>query len=137
MDKTKIVNTIGKRKRAIARATTKAGKGSIRINKIPIDKIKPEIVKLKILEPIILADIIKDKLDITVKINGGGIFGQADAARQAISRGLIKWTNDKDLQKKIINYDRTLVSYDPRRTEPHKPSRSKQGPRRKKQLSKR
>lgn len=135
--KSKIINTVGKRKCAIARATLKPGKGRITINSKPLDKVKPELAKLKITEPLILAGIAKDKIDITVTVNGGGIFGQADAARQAISRGLIEWTKDKDLEKTITAYDRTMIRYDPRRTEPHKPSRSKQGARRKKQLSKR
>ena len=136
-DKTKIVSTIGKRKCAIARATIKTGTGKIIINGIPLQKVEPELAKLKIEEPFIITGISTDKIDCHVTINGGGIFGQADAARQAIARGLIKWTDDKDLLKKIVDYDRTMVSYDPRRTEPHKPCRSKQGARRKRQLSKR
>ena len=135
--KPKIITTIGKRKCAIARATLKEGKGKITINKTPLKNIKPQLAQLKILEPLVLAGSTKDKIDINITINGGGIFGQADAARQAISRGLIKWTNDKNLQEKIVSYDRTMISYDPRRTEPRKPSRSKQGARRKRQLSKR
>lgn len=136
-DKTKTVNTIGKRKCAIARATIRHGKGNIIVNGIPLEKVEPYLAKLKIQEPFILAGTSVDKIDCHVTITGGGIFGQADAARQAIARGLIKWTGDKDLQKKIVEYDRTMISYDPRRTEPHKPSRSKQGARRKRQLSKR
>ncbi len=135
--KPKTIITIGKRKRAIARATLKEGNGRITINKTPLKNVKPQLAQLKILEPLALAGSIKDKVDINININGGGTFGQADAARQAIARGLIKWTNDKNLQKKITNHDRTMVSYDPRRTEPRKPSRSKQGARTKRQLSKR
>ncbi|MFH1431795.1 MAG: 30S ribosomal protein S9 [archaeon] len=133
----KIINTIGKRKRAIARATISQGSGKIIINKIPLENIKPELAQLKILEPLIISGNIKDKLDINVTVSGGGTFGQADATRQAISRGLVRWSDSKELLKTIISHDRTMISYDPRRTEPHKPSRSKQGPRRKKQLSKR
>ena len=137
VDKTKTVNTIGKRKCAIARATIKAGKGNIIVNGIPLDKVEPYLAKLKIQEPFILAGTSIGKIDCHVTVVGGGIFGQADAARQAIARGIIKWTGDKDLQRKIVEYDRTMISYDPRRTEPHKPCRSKQGARRKRQLSKR
>ena len=139
MEKTKqkIITATGKRKCAIARATIKKGKGKITINKKPLENITPELAKLKIQEPLTLTGSIKDDLDIKITITGGGTFGQADAARQAISRGLIKWTNDQNLQKKITAHDRTMISHDPRRTEPRKPSRSKQGARRKRQLSKR
>ncbi|MCK5698455.1 MAG: 30S ribosomal protein S9 [Candidatus Aenigmarchaeota archaeon] len=135
--KPKIISTIGKRKCAIARATIKEGTGRITINKTPLKNIKPQLAQLKILEPLALAGSTKDKIDINVTTTGGGTFGQTDATRQAIARGLIKWTNDENLQKKIISHDRTMISYDPRRTEPRKPSRSKQGARRKRQLSKR
>ena len=49
----KIVITVGKRKRAIARAVAREGKGRIRINKIPIELIEPKYKRMKLMEPIL------------------------------------------------------------------------------------
>ena len=62
---------------------------------------------------------------------------QADATRQAIAKGLVEYFDNKNLKDKYLEYDRNLLVYDSRRTEPHKPSRSSQGARRHKQRSKR
>jgi small subunit ribosomal protein S9 len=69
-------------------------------------------------------------------VKGGGTTGQVDAARQAIARGLVELLGG-DLKQRYMAYDRNLLVFDPRRTEPHKPPRSSQGPRRYKQRSKR
>ncbi len=133
----KIVNTIGKRKTAIARATLKDGKGMVTINGAPLKFYAPEIAKLKIEEAIILSAPLSQKIDIAVEVVGGGVFGQADAARQAIARGLVQFSESAELKQKYLAYDRNLLIYDSRRTEVRKPSRSSQGARRTRQLSKR
>lgn len=133
----KVINTTGKRKTAVARATIKDGKGHIVINGAPLKFYNPEIARLKIEEPIILSSPLTQKLDIEVEVRGGGVFGQADAARQAIARGLVEFSGSAELKQKFISYDRNLLIYDSRRTEVRKPSRSSQGARRTRQLSKR
>ncbi len=123
----------GKRKRAIAVAILRPGKGKITINGIPLELIQNEFVKLRIMEPVVLAgDVIKN-YDIKVRVKGGGIFGQADAVRCAISRALVQV--EPGLREKFLSFDRHLLVFDPRRTEPHKPSRSRRGPRAGKQQS--
>jgi len=117
----KVVNTSGKRKTAIARATVKAGKGRVRVNKVPVDLLTPEIAKLKIMEPLILARERADTVDIDVNVNGGGYMGQADAVRTAIARGMVEYFNDEDLKHRYVHYDRTLLVNDPRRHIPKKP----------------
>lgn len=129
------VQETGKRKRAVARAFAKKGTGKIFINKKPLEIIEPETIRLMIKEPLIIGEDAASKLDISVNVNGGGIFGQASAARQAIAKALVNY--DKSLKEKFLNYDRSLLIADSRRTEPHKPSRSRAGPRRHKQRSKR
>lgn len=124
--------TVGRRKRAVARATIKEGKGRILINNESLEKF-PEIVRLRIMEPLILAN--NMNFDINVNVIGGGIMGQADAIRTAIAKGLVMITKDKNLKKKFLNYDRSLLIDDIRRTEPHKPSQSSKGPRHKRQKS--
>jgi len=117
----KILLTSGKRKTAIARAVIRDGKGRIRINKIPIEIYQPELARWKIMEPLLLAgDDVISKIDIDVKVEGGGYMGQAEAARIAIARALVEWTEDPALKKKFIEYDRSMLVGDPRRTEPKK-----------------
>ncbi len=130
------VFTTGKRKRAVARARFKPGSGKITINSIPLEVINNEIAKMKIREPLILIGDEWKKFDVKVNVKGGGITGQAEAVRQAIAKGFAQLLGD-DVKKKFLDYDRHLLIADPRRTEPHKPPRSSQGPRRYKQRSKR
>ncbi len=132
----KIVMTVGKRKRAIARAVAREGKGRIRINKIPIELIEPKYKRMKLMEPILLAgEAIISQIDIDVTVKGGGVMGQMDAVRTAIGKAIVEFTGSKELRDKFLAYDRTLLVSDARRTEPHKPSRSTKGPRAKRQKS--
>ncbi len=134
--KEKAFLTVGKRKKAIARARFKAGKGSIRINNIPVDSVENEMFRLRLQEPLMIAGDAWRAWDVSINVKGGGNTGQVDAVRQAIAKGLVHAMGE-DLRKKYLALDRSLVAYDPRRTEPHKPPRSSQGPRRYKQRSKR
>ena len=135
MAKPKIINTVGKRKASVARATARPGKGVIRVNSRLLKNTNPEIARLKMMEPVILAGETAEKVDIKVNVMGGGVMGQADAVRQAIALALAGF--NKKLKTIFLDYDRSMLVSDPRRTEPHKPSRSSKGPRRHKQRSKR
>jgi len=117
---TKVLLTSGKRKTAIARATVRAGKGRIRVNNVPVEIYEPKIARDKILEPLLLAGDVWKQLDIDVKVSGGGFVGQANAARTAVARALLRWTKRSPLQTLFTEYDRTLVAGDPRRREPKK-----------------
>jgi len=116
------VMTSGKRKKAIARAIIKEGKGIIRINNRLLELLEPELLKLKIMEPLLLADKLTGKIDVDVQIKGGGTTSQADAARLAIARGLVKFANDSTLEKAFDEYDRNLLVADVRRKEARKPN---------------
>ncbi len=135
--KLKIVFTTGKRKTAVARARIIPGMGRVVINDIPLDLWQPEYTRIRIREPLLLADELSQRVDIKVNVKHGGISSQAEAIRQAIAKGMVEFFNDENLKKIYLDYDRSLLVYDPRRTEPHKPSRSKKGARRHKQRSKR
>lgn len=117
----KIILSSGKRKTAIARAVVKPGKGRVWINNVPIEIYPVEMARWKIMEPLLLAgkDIVS-KVDIRVNIKGGGVMAQADAARMAIARALIELTGSEELKKLYNLYDKTMLSGDPRRTEPKK-----------------
>jgi len=117
----KIVNTSGKRKTAVARATVQKGKGLIRINKKPVEIYEPEIAKWKILEPIRLAEKHIGKVNIDVNVAGGGFMSQANAVRTAIARGLVEFTADPSLKLTFLDHDRSLLVNDSRRKESKKP----------------
>jgi len=117
----KVVATTGKRKTAVAQAYVRKGGGLVRINHVPLEIYTPELSRLKMLEPLRLAGKKVDGLDIEVRLSGGGVMGQADAARTAIARGLVNYLGDKDLELLYREYDRTLMVPDTRRKLPKKP----------------
>ncbi|MEG3224012.1 MAG: 30S ribosomal protein S9 [Methanobacteriales archaeon Met13] len=116
----KVIHTSGKRKTAIARGRFREGNGRVRINKRPLEFYDPELAQLKINEPLILAGDLVDQIDIDVHVVGGGVMGQAEAARMVIAKGLVQWSGDMDLKEKFTQYDRTMLVGDPRRSEPKK-----------------
>jgi small subunit ribosomal protein S9 len=117
----KVVNTSGKRKSAIARATVQKGTGLVRINKKPVEFYEPEIARWKIVESLKIGSNHIDKVNIDVDVQGGGFMGQANAARTAIARGLVKYTGDNNLRQAFLEYDRSLLVSDARRKESKKP----------------
>jgi len=118
---TKVLLTSGKRKTAVARATVRTGKGRVRVNNIPVEIFEPLIARDKILEPLRLAgDNVWKQLDIDIRMSGGGFMGQADAARTAVAKALLRWTKSSHLQTLFAEYDRTLIAGDHRRREPKK-----------------
>lgn len=116
----KVVNSSGKKKTAVARARIRKGIGRIRINKKPLEIYEPELARLKIEEPLTLAGDLRKSIDIDLKVSGGGIIGQANAARTAIARGLVEWTQDMDLKNLFQEYDRNLLVNDSRKKEAKK-----------------
>ena len=117
----KVVNTSGKRKTAVARASVKKGTGLVRINKKPVEIYQPEIARWKIFEPLKIADKYLDKINIDVDVVGGGFMSQANAVRTAIAKGLVEYTADPSLKIAFLDYDRSLLVSDSRRKEPKKP----------------
>lgn len=119
----KIIHTSGKRKRAVARATLKQGKGVVRVNNTLIDLYQPKLYRLKLREPLLLAGNLINDVDISVRIIGGGIASQADAARLAIAKAILEYSKSERLKEQFLKYDRTLLVADVRRKETHKPNR--------------
>ncbi|MBI4896219.1 MAG: 30S ribosomal protein S9 [Candidatus Aenigmarchaeota archaeon] len=135
--KKKSVVAIGKRKKAVAQAVVREGKGVVRINDTLLDVLQPRYKQMRIKEALLIAGQLANEVSIDVTVRGGGSWGQADAARTAIANALVLWSKDEQLRYAYLDYDRSLLVSDSRRTEPHKPSRSSAGPRRSKQQSKR
>lgn len=120
MAKTKTINESGKRKKAVARATIKSGKGQVYINKKSLDIYTPKLAKQRIQEPLILAGDITKKLEVNVSVSGGGVSGQADAIRLAIAKALAE--HDSSLKDVFLEYDRQLMVADVRTRETRKPN---------------
>lgn len=116
-----LVQTTGKRKEAIARARVGKGIGRVRINQVPLEIVEPEIIRQKIQEPLLMVGDRWKSVDIDVNVAGGGIIGQASAARTAVARGLIAWLKDPQLTEMFKHYDRSLLVNDPRRKLPKRP----------------
>jgi small subunit ribosomal protein S9 len=116
-----IVQATGKRKQAIARATVRKGTGQVRINQQPLEFVEPELVRQKIQEPLLMVGEKWKNLNISVQVAGGGIMGQASAARTAVARGLLEWLKDPALAEMFKKYDRSLLVNDPRRKLPKRP----------------
>lgn len=121
MPSKKVIVVSGKRKTALARAIVKPGIGRIRINKIPIEIVEPEIAREKMMEPLFQAgEEVWKQVDMDVKTSGGGYMGQAEAARMAVANGLLKWTKSSHLRTVYAEYDRTMIVGDSRRKETKK-----------------
>lgn len=126
-----VVNTIGRRKNAIARIYVNEGKGNITINKRELNDYFPTTTLQYIVkQPLNVAEA-AEKYDIKVNLGGGGIKGQAEALRLAISRALIKI--DPELRKDLKSAG--FLTRDPREIERKKPGQP--GARKKFQFSKR
>jgi small subunit ribosomal protein S9 len=116
----RIVVTAGKRKTSLAKATVRDGSGRIRINGQPLEIVQPDIVRLKMQEPLMLFGEGWKQYDISVSVRGGGFMSQADAVRMAIATGLIQMSQDFEARSRMLEHDRTMLVGDPRRTEPKK-----------------
>lgn len=120
----------GKRKTAIARARITEGKsgadGKITINNKDHSTFQL-FDRLKLEEPIRIAKEILGNLnfDITIDVKGGGEKSQIEASRLALARAIVKFTNNKELEKAYLAYDRNLLVADVRRKEAYKPGDSK------------
>ena len=121
----KVVQVSGKRKRAVARARLKEGKGVVRLNSLVLEGVTPHLAKLMIMEPLVLAGDAAKGVDIDIHVQGGGWHSQAEAARLVVARALVQHSGSKALKQKFLDYDRHLLVADTRRAEHSKPNDSK------------
>ena len=126
-----VINALGRRKTAVARIYVKAGEGKITVNKRDYKEYFPtSILHYVVEQPFMLTDNM-GKYDIKVNLNGGGINGQAEALRLAISRALC----EINAEFRPVLKAKGLMRRDPRMVERKKPGQP--GARRKFQFSKR
>ena len=91
---------IGRRKSSIARVQMAIGKGTFLVNKRPLENyFGRDTLKMMLGQPLELMQL-SGKYDITVKVNGGGLSGQAGAIRLGISRCIEKINPDNRLSLK-------------------------------------
>jgi len=124
----KSVQTFGKKKTAIAVAYVTEGKGLIRVNGQPLRLVEPEILRVKLFEPLLILG--EDKfagIDIRIRVRGGGYTAQIYAIRQCIAKALVAWyqkyvdeASKREIKEKLVTFDRSLLVADPRRCEPKK-----------------
>jgi small subunit ribosomal protein S9 len=116
-----VINTIGRRKAAIARIYMSEGKGQIIVNNRDFKEYFPDkLLHYVVEQPLNLLDL-RDNYDIKVNLDGGGMTGQAEALRLAISRALIKVNPDYKPALRAEGF----VTRDPRVVERKKPGQPK------------
>lgn len=90
------------------------------MNKVPVELVQPMVARERMMSPLELAGELRSKVDVDVTVNGGGVMGQAEAAAIAISKALVDWTKSEDLRKRLMDFDKHLLSGDARQSEPKK-----------------
>ncbi|EHP68554.1 MAG: 30S ribosomal protein S9 [Metallosphaera yellowstonensis] len=117
----KVIITYARRKMARAKCYLYPGKGKVFVNGVPVELIPIEVIRLKVIEPLLLAgEGVVSKIDAKIFVSGGGIMGQADAARMAIAKAMVRYTGSQELKDLYKQYDRTMLAGDPRQTESEK-----------------
>ena len=126
-----VVNTVGRRKAAVARVFVKPGKGQITINHKDLAVYFPlDILQYQVKQPLLATDTLEN-YDIVINLDGGGIKGQAEAARMGIARALCQI----DAEFRSVLKKNGFLTRDSREVERKKPGQP--GARRKFQFSKR
>lgn len=122
------VQVYGRKKTATAVAYCKRGRGLIHVNGRPLDLIEPQLLRYKLLEPVLLLGQRKFAgVDIRVRVKGGGQVSQVYAIRQSIAKALVAYyqkfvdeASKNEIKDILIQYDRSLLVADPRRAEAKK-----------------
>jgi small subunit ribosomal protein S9 len=116
-----LVNTLGRRKTAVARIYLSEGKGNITVNKREFKEYFPSLtLQYIVLQPLNLLGV-PEKYDIKVNLDGGGPKGQAEALRLAISRALVEIDAEARKELKAAGF----LTRDPREVERKKPGQPK------------
>jgi len=116
-----IVNTLGRRKTAVARIYLSEGKGNITVNKREFKEYFPSLtLQYIVMQPLNLIGV-PENYDIKVNLGGGGATGQAEALRLAISRALVEIDAEARKALKAAGF----LTRDPREVERKKPGQPK------------
>lgn len=108
-----MIHKIGRRKTAVARVYISQGNGNITVNKRELSNYFPTAtLQYKVRQPFTLTNN-EDNFDVKVNVYGGGITGQAEAIRMALSRALC----EVDAENRLTLKPEGLLTRDPRMVE--------------------
>jgi len=121
----------GRRKTSVARVFLRPGKGDIKVNRRPIERyFQTESSRAMVRQPLAATETV-EKFDLLILANGGGVTGQAGAARLGISRALVEFNAELRGRLKKLGF----LTRDPRKHERKK--YGQKGARKRFQFSKR
>ena len=116
-----ITHTIGRRKTAVARVYVQPGSGAVIVNKKDFKVYFPTLPLQFIVNQAFDITNNRDKFDVKVNVEGGGISGQAEAIRLGITRALV----EMNAELKPALKAQGLMTRDPRMVERKKPGQKK------------
>lgn len=115
------IQTVGRRKTAVARVILRPGSGEWSINGRPMAEYFPRPThQIRVEEPLKVADV-EGQFDVFVRVNGGGLTGQADAVRLGLARAIVE--HDAELRPALKAGG--FLTRDPRKVERKKPGQPK------------
>jgi small subunit ribosomal protein S9 len=115
------VQTVGRRKTAVARVLLRPGKGEMSINGRTLQEYFPRpSLQIRVEEPLKVIQA-EGRFDVVVRAAGGGLMGQADALRMGLARALVMF--DEDNRRTLRGLG--MLTRDPRKVERKKPGRPK------------
>ncbi len=134
-------NAVGRRKASVARVFIKPGTGNITVNKRELsDYFSVDIHRLAMTEPLRILGV-EDQYDIKVNVRGGGVKGQAEAARMGLARALVKEAQEQgrtimeerngqevelnEVKVALKNANKAILTRDARKVERKKPGLKK------------
>ena len=116
-----VINTIGRRKTAVARIYMKPGNGKITVNNRDYKEYFPTGPLQFIVNQAFQVVDAEGKWDVKANLDGGGITGQAEALRMAIARALC----ENNAEDRPTLKAKSLLMRDPRMVERKKPGQPK------------
>jgi small subunit ribosomal protein S9 len=115
------IQTVGRRKRSVARVLLTPGSGEWKVNGRALNDYFPRPThQIRVEEPLKVTGL-EGQFDITVRVRGGGLTGQSDAVRMGLARALV----ELDEEHRISLRERRMLTRDARQVERKKPGRPK------------
>lgn len=116
-----VTNTIGRRKTAVARVYVQSGSGVITVNNRDYKEyFKTQPLQAKVNQPFAICNLV-DNYDVKINVDGGGITGQAEAIRLALSRALV----EINAEHRVTLKPHGLLTRNPKMVERKKPGQKK------------
>lgn len=115
------IQTVGRRKTSTARVILRPGSGEWKVNGRTLEDYFPrESHRIRVAEPLHAAGV-EGQFDVMVRVNGGGLTGQADAVRMGLARAIVE--HDEEMRPAMR--EKGMMTRDPRKVERKKPGRPK------------